>query len=177
MPRVPSRAVGVGHPVNSVSRVRRTEARSAHTGSPDSISKLLHVSAYSGEPFTPILAINLLSKDRWRSALGDKRVKSGPQVSFIGMAFSVSRARKRLTGTGASPDFSVFGPSGKFECVGPASDSCEEMALRESVESARIQIGDTSFVNFSGWDVSAFDKFSEPSGGVSVVVIVEVHTK
>jgi hypothetical protein len=92
-------ASGVGHPEQSLSDVRRADARSAQIGGPDGISQCFQVSAYSGEPFTSILARNLLSKDRCRAALGDEAVKSGPEVSFVGMASPLSRARKRLTGT------------------------------------------------------------------------------
>tara|TARA_R110000744_G_scaffold303459_1_gene412134 strand:- start:28 stop:459 length:432 start_codon:yes stop_codon:yes gene_type:complete len=122
---------GVGHPPNSLPDVRCARARSAQIGGPDSISCVFQISAYSAEPFPAILARNLFSKDRWRSALGDEFVKSGPEVSFVFMAFSLSRARKRLTGTGAGPDGSVFGPSSKLEGVGPAADSGEEVALSE----------------------------------------------
>lgn len=79
--------------------MRCARARSAQIGSPDGISCALQVSAYSGEPLAAILARNLFSKDDCRAALGDKRVKSGPEVSFVGMALALSRARKRLTWT------------------------------------------------------------------------------
>jgi len=78
--------------------VRRPDARSAQIGGPDGISTVFQISAYSGEPLTSILARNLFSKDRWRAALGDELVKSGPEVSFVGMASVLSSARKRLTG-------------------------------------------------------------------------------
>jgi hypothetical protein len=42
--------------------VRRSDARSAQIGGPDGISHSLQVSAYSGEPFTSIVARNLFSK-------------------------------------------------------------------------------------------------------------------
>jgi hypothetical protein len=92
-------ASGVGHPEEALSDVRCAEARSREIGGPDGISQVLQVSANSGEPFASSLARNLLSKDRCRAALGDEAVKSGPEVSLIGMAKSASCARKRLTGT------------------------------------------------------------------------------
>jgi hypothetical protein len=122
-------AAGVGHPIKPLSDVRRADARSAQIGGPAGISQCFQVSAYSGEPFTSILARNLLSKDDCRAALGDEAVKSGPEVSFVGMAFALSRARKRLTRTGAGPDGSIVGPSGEPEGVGPSADAGEEMAL------------------------------------------------
>jgi hypothetical protein len=101
-PAASSFAVGVNQlasPEQPLPAVRRSDARSAQIGGPEGISNSFQVSANSGEPFAAILARNLLSKDSCRLALGDERVKSGPQVSFVGMAFSLSRARKRLTGT------------------------------------------------------------------------------
>jgi hypothetical protein len=92
-------ACGVGDPEKPLPDVRRADARSRQIGAPDGISQVLQVNAYSGEPFTPIFARNLLSKDDWRPALGDECVKSGPEVSFVGMALALSRARKRLTRT------------------------------------------------------------------------------
>lgn len=66
---------------------------------PDGISAGLQVTANSGHPLPPILARNLLSKDRCRAALGDEAVKSGPEVSFVDMALPLSSDRKRLTWT------------------------------------------------------------------------------
>jgi hypothetical protein len=129
-------ASGVGHPDQPLPDVRRADARSAQIGGPDGISHCFQVSAYSGEPFTSILRRNLLSKDRCRTALGDEAVKSGPEVSFVGMALALSCARKRLTGTGAGPDGLVVGPAGEAERVGPAADPGEEMTLCVSLEVA-----------------------------------------
>jgi len=56
-------ATGVGHPEKSLPDVRSALARSAQIGGPESISHRLHVSAYSGEPFTSVLDRNLFSKD------------------------------------------------------------------------------------------------------------------
>ncbi len=85
--------------------------------------------ANSGEPLPSILRRNLLSKDNCRAALGDERVKSGPEVSFVDMALSLSRDRKRLTGKAGGPDFTVGGPAREVEGVGPAANAGEEVAL------------------------------------------------
>jgi hypothetical protein len=92
-------AIGVGHKPQPVPPVRRPDTASWHNGGPDGISTGLQVSAHSGEPFPSILARNLLSKQDCRTALGDEAVKSGPEVSFVGMATPLSSDRKRLTGT------------------------------------------------------------------------------
>jgi len=130
----PPFAIGVGHPEKPLPDVRRADTRSRQIGGPDGISQVLQVSAYSSEPFAAILACNLLSKDDWRAALGDEAVKSGPEVSLVGMALAVSSARKRLTGTGAGPDGPVGGPAGKGKGERPAADAGEEVALLEADE-------------------------------------------
>jgi len=114
--------------------VRRADARSAQIGTPAGISIGFQVSAYSGVPLPAILARNLLSKDNCRAALSDEAVKSGPEVSFVGMAFSESRDRKRLTGDAAGPDGTVVAPAGAAEAVGPDTDAGEEVALVEAAE-------------------------------------------
>src|ERR1035437_1845470 len=100
----------------------RADARSAQIGTPDGISSSFHVSAYSGEPFTSIRTRNLFAKDDCRTALGDEPIKRGPQVSFVGMAFPLSSARKRLTRTGAGPDWFISWPSSERESFRPSSE-------------------------------------------------------
>lgn len=130
--------------------MRRTAARSAQIGGPDGISCCFQVSSYSGEPFTSKRARNLLSKDRCRAALGDECVKSGPEVSFVGMAFPLSSARKWLTRTGAGPNRSAVTPSGEAQGVGPAADAGKEVALAIAVKVACADFEDGALVNVSG---------------------------
>jgi hypothetical protein len=75
-------------------------------------------------------------------------------VSFIGMAFPLSSARNRLTGTGTGPDGLVFRPTSELERVGPSSDAGEEVALHESAQVVWPDIADASVVNVSVWDKS-----------------------
>jgi hypothetical protein len=119
---------GVGHKPKSVAFMGRPDTASWHNGGPDGISTCLQVSAHSGEPFASIRARNLLSKELCRAALGDETVKSGPEVSFVDMALSLSSDRKRLTGWASGPDFLVFRPIGEVERIGPAADPGEEVA-------------------------------------------------
>jgi hypothetical protein len=118
----------------------QSDARRAQIGGPAGISHCFQVSLYSSVPLAAILVRNLLSKDRCRLALGDEVVKSGPEVSFVGMALSESRARKRLTRAGSGPDGPVVGPTGEAQGVGPSADSGEEMALRVSGKIGRPNI-------------------------------------
>jgi hypothetical protein len=60
----PSQVLGVGHPPQPLSDVRRADARSAQIGSRCGISHAFQVSEYSGEPVASSLACNLLAKDR-----------------------------------------------------------------------------------------------------------------
>jgi hypothetical protein len=150
--------------------VRRADARSAQIGGPDGISCCFQVSAYSGEPLASIARRNLLSKDRCRAALGDEAVKSGPEVSLIGMALALSCARKRLTGTGAGPDGAA--PAGELERVGPAADAGEEVALVVSGEIAGTDIGDATLVHVAVRNKSCCIEGAEPFGGGMVNLVV-----
>jgi len=167
-------ACGVGHPVQPLSNVRRADARSAQIGGPAGISCAFQVSTNSGEPLAPILSRNLLSKDRCRPALGDEAVKSGPEVSFVGMAFVLSCARNRLTRAGTSPDW--FAPAGEAKGKRPASDAGEEMALVVAGEVTCANVGNASFVNVSGRNEPCRDEVAEPRCGMDVnLVVVRGH--
>jgi hypothetical protein len=89
--------VGQGAPEEPLATVRRPDAASWQIGGPAGISSGLQVKTNSGEPLTPIFARNLLSNNSCRPALGDECEKSGPEVSFVGMALLLSSDRKRLT--------------------------------------------------------------------------------
>ena len=73
-----SRADGVTHPVQSLSDVRRAEARSAGIDCPAGVARSFQVSRYKVEPSEAVLACNLLAKDDWRAALFDKPVEVRP---------------------------------------------------------------------------------------------------
>ena len=74
----PSAARGVGHPVRSVSDMRRADARSRERDTPEGVTHAFHVSVYKVEPVVRSLACNLLSKDDWRAALRDEVLPGGP---------------------------------------------------------------------------------------------------
>ncbi len=168
-------ACGVGHPEEALPDVERADARSAQIGGPDGISFSFQISAYTGEPFKSILARNLFSKDCWRPALGDEAVKSGPEVSLIGMARSASRARKRLTWTAGSPDFSIVGPLRELEGVGPAANAGEKMALPKRSQFLGIDFDDAAGINGALWQMPCRNEIAQPFRHIAVVVVVEVH--
>lgn len=169
---IPSRDIGVGHPIKPSPLVRRARARSAQIGGPDGISQSFQVSTYSGEPFTSILARNLLSKDRCRAALGDETVKIGPEVSFVGMAFVLSCARKRLTGTAPGPGFAICGPTGEAECVGPTADAGKEMALPKRSKVVGSDIDDAALIDIAGGDMPGSGKVLEPLRSIAVNLVI-----
>jgi hypothetical protein len=171
-PSVTTGHVGVGHPENALAPVRRSDARSAQIGSPANISQVFQVKANSGEPFTSILARNLLSKHRCRAALGDEIVKSGPKVALVGVSLSLASARKRLTRTGAGPDGAVVCPSCKTEGKAPSSDAGEEVALRVAFEIIRSDIHNAPFVNIARRNVAGGNEVTQPLGGVGVNLVV-----
>ena len=73
-----SRADGVTHPVESLSDVRRTEARSAGINAPPGVTRSFQVSEYKVEPSKSVLARNLLAKDNDRAVDADEMVERGP---------------------------------------------------------------------------------------------------
>jgi hypothetical protein len=165
---------GVGHPEKALAPVRRADARSAQIGSPAGISQFFQVKANSGEPFTSILARNLLAKHRCRSALGDEGVKSGPQVPLIGVSLSFASARKRLTGTGTRPDSSdAFKPSPP-QREWPASDSGEEVALVESFNLFWSDIENAPFIHGTRRQVALRNQLAQQRARFRIIVVVVV---
>ena len=70
--------VVVGHPVKSLSDVRRPEARSALIERPEGVVRTFHVRLYKVEPSKPVRARNLFAKNDVRAALFDKMEKRRP---------------------------------------------------------------------------------------------------
>ena len=106
-----SPATGVGHPVashggevESLSEVRRTEARSAGIDRPDGVTRSFQVSLYSVEPSKPVTARNLFAKHHVRSALVNEGEPSRPEVSLVGEASLASGGAEGLAGAASGPD-------------------------------------------------------------------------
>jgi hypothetical protein len=87
--------------------MRRTDARSRDTGSPDDVVVSFQVILNKIEPSVFNRAFNLFAKDNVRSALLDKFKPCGPQVSFVSDAGACSGNAKGLAGATACPDRSV----------------------------------------------------------------------
>jgi hypothetical protein len=92
---------------------------------PNGVAFAFQVSTNKVEPAVPNRALNLLTKDRVRSALADEPEPLGPEVPSIRATFPFARCAERLTGAASRPDGSVLGPSGKTQGEGPSPDAGE----------------------------------------------------
>lgn len=157
--------------------MRGADARSAQIRHPNGVSRYFQVSAYNVDPAEAVLARNLLSKDNWRSALGDEAIELRPEVPVVVEAFSLSCGAERLAGAGAGPDGPVVGPSGETKGVGPDADSGEEVALSVTVEVRSSHVPNGSFIDISVSDQFIGDQIAQPLRGVGVyLVIVRNHS-
>lgn len=172
MPSFASTVFGLRHPEESVSDVRRTDARRRKRDGPKGVFQGFQVSVYKVDPRLDSLARNLLSKDDWRAALLDEPGKAGPKVSWVRKPSSSACRAERLAGCGTGPNRHVIGPSGFSESKGPGPDSCEEVALCESGEVGGPDIFDRSFINYTRGNVARFDKVAQPLGRVGVNLVV-----
>ena len=169
---LPSLPVVVGHPVQTLSLMRRTDAASRKCNRPAGVVRCFQVSRYKVEPRLSSLACNLLAKEPVRSTLADEPVEGGPQVPLVVKPFSLACRAERLAWTGAGPDRPVIGPACLSECVAPDADPGEEVALSKSSKVRWRDILDIPFVNMSGRDVSGVDQFAEPLGSKRIDLVV-----
>jgi hypothetical protein len=78
-----SSRVGVGHPPQSLSDVRRADAASWQYGRPAGVALAFQVSENKIEPAPSNRRLNLLSKNDCRAPLADERKPRRPQVAFV----------------------------------------------------------------------------------------------
>jgi hypothetical protein len=152
-----SAAVGVGHPVQSVADVRRTDARRRKRDGPEGVTQGFQVSLYKVDPRPDSRACNLLSNDDWRRALLDEPGKTWPQMPWVRKPSSSACRAERLARTGTGPNRSIIGPAGLTQGIGPNADSGEEMALCEFAQVIRVHILDRSFIDNAWRDMSGAD--------------------
>jgi hypothetical protein len=165
-------SVGVGHEVQSLPDVRRTEPRSAGIDRPDGVARTFQVSVYSVEPSESVLARNLLAKDCDRSTLRDETEELGPEMPSVVGAAPFSCGGEGLARTGAGPDGAIVGPSGGSKGVAPHSDASKEVALIVSHKVIRSDIDDGTLIHFSWSDMPLLDKFMKPRCGLGVELVV-----
>jgi len=162
----------VGHPEESLSDVRRPDARSAQIGGPDGIAQSFQVSAYSGEPCAASRARNLFAKCDCSFAEGDEVAEDGPEVALVFFAETFARAGEWLAGAGTCPNRSRVGPAGEPQGKGPTTDAGEEVLLGVTGDFMGADVGDAALVDITGRDVAGADEFAEPCRGAAVVFVV-----
>jgi hypothetical protein len=106
-PPSPSDFWGLRHEVQSVSDMRRTDARSRDTGSPKAVTFSFHVILNKIEPSVFNRAFNLFAKNNVRLALLDKFEPDGPQVTLVVDAFAGACNTEGLAGATTCPNRSV----------------------------------------------------------------------
>jgi hypothetical protein len=112
-----SRAAGVGHPIDSIPEVRRTDARRRKRDTPEGVIHGFHISVYKVDPRLCRLARNLLSKNVCRAALFNEVVEGGPEVPLVSKPNSFACRAERLARTGTGPNRSVIWPAGETKSV------------------------------------------------------------
>ena len=124
-------AAGVGHEEQSLSDVRRPDARSAGIDRPEGVTRCFQVSVNKVEPSKSDLARNLLAKDCLRATLFDEMEECGPKVPLIIEPAAFACRAERLARAAPCPDFLVVRPSCESEGVAPDPDAGKEVALGE----------------------------------------------
>jgi hypothetical protein len=150
--------------------MRRPDARSAQIGGPDRISQCFQVSAYSGEPFTSKARRNLLSKDRWRAALGDESKELRPEMTLVVVPFLLAGRTEGLTGTAPGPNRPICRPSGEGEGVLPPPDPSEEMDSSIWTNVVWLDLTDAPPVGMRGRE-----EVPEPVSTIGVVLVQVDH--
>src|SRR5690606_4634523 len=162
----------VGHPPQSLSDVRGTDARSAQIARPCGVTLCFQVSLNKIPPLKGILACNLLANDDWRAALTDEVVPCGPQMPLVVKPSAFACRGERLARTAASPNSLVISPTSLAKCKRPDSDSSKEVALGELSQVRGSDIHNAAPVNDSGGDVAGSDEVLKPLCGIVVNLVV-----
>lgn len=165
-------AVGVCHPVGSVSDVRSTDARRRKRHGPEGVRHGFQVSLYKVDPSICVLACYLLSKDDWRLALGDEPMEVWPEVARVIKPSALACRGERLARTGTGPNRSIIWPAGAAKGEGPNADTGEEVALGVGLEIIGVYVLDRAFIDIARRDVPGGDEVAQPLGGVGVVFVV-----
>lgn len=167
--------LGVGHPVEALSDVRSTDARSAQISRCAGVARSFQVSLYKVEPLKAVFARNLFAKHDWRVALLNETIELGPEMPLVGESSAFSGGAERLAGATAGPNGSVVGPSCKSQGVGPDADAGKEVTLRETCEVRRIHELNRPFIDFSVCDMTRRNQVAEPLGRIRINFVVVDH--
>jgi hypothetical protein len=97
-PPVASELRGDGHPVQPLTDVRRTDARSAEISRPCGVARTFQIIKNKVEPLEAIRRRNLFAKDALRSALADEMVCRRPKVPLVSKPAAAACRAERLAG-------------------------------------------------------------------------------
>ena len=107
-PHLKSRALGVGQGFSgkeqTLSDVRRADARSAEIDRPEGVSRCFHVSVNKVEPRKAVLARNLLPKHICRATLRDELEEVRPEMPLISNPIASACSAERLARARACPN-------------------------------------------------------------------------
>jgi hypothetical protein len=161
-----------GHPVKSLSDVRRADAVCANNRRPAGVTNSFQVCEYSIEPTMLNRCRNLFPKDCVRATLFDEPEHIGPEMAGVFLRLAFARGTVGLAGAGAGPDGAVFRPSSKAQGEVPSPDACEKMHSAHPGKFIGQDGLDVSLVNGSIGYLPGFGKVAQPLGGVVVVFVV-----
>jgi hypothetical protein len=164
--------VGVGHKVQTVSPVRRPDARSRKYRRPDGVVFTLQVTRNLVEPPEPNRRRNLLPKERWRLALLDEAEQFRPQVPRVIESAARSGIAEGLAWAAAGPDWLVIGPSGETQRSAPSTDPRKEVALVESVKVVWRHLLDAPLIDHPRRYQPFPHQLSQPRRRTPVVLVV-----
>lgn len=162
----------MGHPVEPVADVRRTDARSRERHRPEGVRQGFHVIVYKVDPSVCVFARNLLSKNDWRAALFDEVVPRRPEVPLVIKRKSFACRAERLARAGTGPNRSIVWPAGMPQRVRPDADAGKEMALGVWLEIAGVYILYVSFIYVAWRDMAGGYQVPQPRGCVLVDFVV-----
>jgi hypothetical protein len=94
----PDGVLGVGHPIQTLSPLGRSDARSAEIDSPAGVTRVIQVSVNSVEPSESVNRRNLLAKAYERSSFADEKKPDWPKMPFVVERFSFAGGAEGLAG-------------------------------------------------------------------------------
>jgi hypothetical protein len=167
-----SHAIGVGHPMQSLSDVRRTEARRAQIDRPEGIARRFHVSLYKVEPSKSVRARNLFANCHDRSERRSEGFEHGPKMSFVFDAFALTGRAPWLAGEAGGPERTPVWPSGLAGRVAPDAETGEEMTLPKPGKVSCPDFPNVALIDHPRCDQPARDQLAQRCGRLSVRVVV-----
>jgi len=159
----------------ALTKMRRTDPRSAQIRRPAGVTQCLQVSRYAVEPRPSIRTRNLLAKDDWRAALADELVPCRPEGALVCDPAPPSRDAEGLAGTGSSPNGKLSWPAGEPKRVVPETDPGKSVEATRPSKARRIDLADIRFGDASSADVPGCDEPPQPCAGVRVDIVVDDH--